>query len=87
MQTDSEDANLNPPALQLDHLAPSVPDSPPLKGVRIIVIHVKDTMMDGPPVGESILEELQAHEGRLKAQGRPLGCTFEVSRSGDSYFF
>jgi elongation factor 1-gamma len=59
----------------------------PLKGVKVVVIHVKDTMTDGPLVGESILQELHAHEQKLRAQGRPLGCTFEVSKSGDSYFF
>jgi cAMP phosphodiesterase len=59
----------------------------PLKGVKVIVIHVKDSMTDGPLVGDSILQELRSHEVKLNAQGRPLGCTFEISKSGDSYFF
>jgi cAMP phosphodiesterase len=60
---------------------------PPLQGVKIIIIHVKDSMLDGPLVGESILRELNAHEAKLEKQGKGLGCTFEVSASGDSYWF
>lgn len=59
----------------------------PLKGVRVIVIHVKDTMTDGPLVGESILQELWAHEARLAKEGKALGCVFEISTSGASYWF
>jgi cAMP phosphodiesterase len=59
----------------------------PLKNVRIVIIHVKDSMLDGPLVGESILRELNAHEARLVKQGKGLGCSFEVSSSGDSYWF
>jgi cAMP phosphodiesterase len=60
---------------------------PPLKNVKIVIIHVKDSMLDGPLVGESILKELNAHEAKLTKQGKGLGCTFEVSASGDSYWF
>jgi len=59
----------------------------PLKGVRVIVIHVKDPMTDGPLIGESILQELWAHEARLAKEGKALGCVFEVSTSGASYWF
>ena len=59
----------------------------PLKGVRVIVIHIKDTMTDGPLVGESILQELWAHEARLAREGKALGCVFEISTSGASYWF
>lgn len=63
-------------------------DAPgPLKGVRVIIIHVKDSMADGPPVGVSILKELKAHEGRLRTQGKALGCEFVVSKGGESYWF
>ncbi|QDS77757.1 hypothetical protein FKW77_004903 [Venturia effusa] len=65
-----------------------IPDPPgPLKGVRVIIIHVKDSMADGPPVGVSILRELKAHEERLRMLGRPLGCEFVVSKGGESYWF
>jgi cAMP phosphodiesterase len=59
----------------------------PLKGVRVIIIHIKDSMADGPPIGESILKELRLHEARLRAQGKALGCEFVVSRQGDNYWF
>lgn len=67
-------------------LAPVQP--PPLKGLRVVVIHVKDTHTDGPLVGERILEELVEHERVCAEQlGRPLGCEFVVSRHGGSYWF
>ena len=81
------------PALELPDGAlattvpPPEPFDGPLRGVRVVIIHVKDTMADGPLVGETVLQELWAHEARLAALGRPLGCTFEVSTTGASYWF
>lgn len=65
----------------------AVEDPGSLKGVRIIIIHVKDSMADGPPVGVTILKELNAHEARLRTQGKALGCEFVVSKGGESYWF
>ncbi|KAF2197153.1 hypothetical protein GQ43DRAFT_381631 [Delitschia confertaspora ATCC 74209] len=59
----------------------------PLKGVKVIVIHVKDTCVDGPPPEETVLEELREAERELAERGRGLGCVFEVSRGGGSYWF
>ncbi|KAF1986752.1 hypothetical protein K402DRAFT_331836 [Aulographum hederae CBS 113979] len=59
----------------------------PLKGIKVVVIHVKDTLSDGPLVEESILAQLQAHDANLSSEGQGLGCEFAVSRSGDSYLF
>jgi cAMP phosphodiesterase len=59
----------------------------PLKGLKVVVIHVKDTFADGPLVGETILRELEEGEMVLKEQGRGLGCEFVVSKSGGSYWF
>lgn len=59
----------------------------PLKGLKVVIIHVKDTCEDGPLVGETILRQLQEGEARMTEEGRGLGCTFEVSRSGDAYWF
>jgi cAMP phosphodiesterase len=59
----------------------------PLKGVKVVIIHVKDTLSDGPLVGEQILKELVEGEKELAEQGRGLGCVFEISRSGGSYWF
>lgn len=58
-----------------------------LKGLKVVIIHVKDALSDGPPVGDVILSELKAHEARLAAQGKGLGCEFEISKSGASYWF
>ncbi|KAK8158074.1 cAMP phosphodiesterases class-II-domain-containing protein [Phyllosticta citrichinensis] len=61
---------------------------PPLKGLRVIIIHVKDTHTDGPLVGERILAELQEHERVCAEQfGKPLGCEFVISKHGRSYWF
>lgn len=59
----------------------------PLKGLQIIVIHMKDTLMDGPLVGDRIFAELEEHERRLAEAGKPLGCEFVISQNGGSYWF
>lgn len=59
----------------------------PLKGLKVVIIHVKDTFSDGSLVGEQILKELEDGERELGQQGRGLGCVFEISRSGGSYWF
>lgn len=59
----------------------------PLSGLTVVIIHVKDDMRDGPWVGDVIMSELKAHDARLLAQDRGLGCEFVVSKSGESYFF
>ncbi|KAL9615157.1 MAG: hypothetical protein Q9167_000363 [Letrouitia subvulpina] len=61
--------------------SPSSSSSKPLHGLQIIIIHVKDALQDGPDVGETILAQLRQHE-----QEAQLGCTFTLSKSGDSYW-
>lgn len=62
--------------------------SPPLKGVKVVVIHVKDTMRDGPHVSERILEQLHGHTAELLDTGfGELGCEFLISESGRDYWF
>lgn len=59
-----------------------------LAGLTIIVIHVKDTLCDGPVVGDRILRQLQEHDVRLKeTDGAGLGCDFAISERGGSYWF
>ncbi|KAL2156572.1 hypothetical protein VTH82DRAFT_1317 [Thermothelomyces myriococcoides] len=53
-----------------------------LKGLRVVVIHVKETMADGPSAGSVILEELRAHE-----QEAGLGIEFSISEAGSQFFF
>ncbi|MCJ1435636.1 3',5'-cyclic-nucleotide phosphodiesterase pde1 [Xylographa pallens] len=48
-----------------------------LEGVKIVIIHVKDTLRDGPPPGEIILTQLIEWE---KEAG--LGCDFVLSKAG-----
>ena len=58
----------------------------PLKGVQVIIMHVKDTLKDGPHVSENILAQLNDYEARLNGQGQGLGCEFVISKSGESYW-
>ena len=51
----------------------------PLAGLRIVIIHVKETLKDGPGPGETILAQLEQAEKEEK-----LGCTFSVSKAGTS---
>lgn len=59
----------------------------PLGNVKIVIIHVKDTMKDGPHVKDNILSQLREHETRLQEEGQGLGCEFVVAESGESYWF
>ena len=51
----------------------------PLQGIRVIVIHVKETLKDGPEPGELILTQLEEAEAEEQ-----LGCNFAVSKTGTS---
>ena len=51
----------------------------PLRDLKVVVIHVKDKLSDGPPLGETILEQLKEHEEAAK-----LGCEFIISSAGQS---
>lgn len=50
----------------------------PLKGLTVHIIHVKDTLMDGPAPGDVIVAQLQALSDEAG-----LGCDFNVTNSGD----
>jgi 3',5'-cyclic-nucleotide phosphodiesterase len=54
---------------------------PPLTGLKVVIIHVKDKMNDGPKVGDIILEELLAYEETTR-----LGCEYIVSHVGQSLY-
>ncbi|KXX76893.1 3',5'-cyclic-nucleotide phosphodiesterase [Madurella mycetomatis] len=53
-----------------------------LKGLKVVIIHVKEKFDDGQPAGDVILEELVAHE----RDGARLGCEFVVSQAGEGFF-
>jgi cAMP phosphodiesterase len=79
--------NLNSVSAEHNRALLSAAFEAPLKGLKIVVIHVKDTCEDGPLVGDTILRQLQEGEAKMKEEGRGLGCNFEVSRSGNAYWF
>lgn len=54
----------------------------PLGGLEIIVIHVKDRLVDGPEQGDIILKELEAYEEEAQ-----LGCKFTISKAGQAVYF
>lgn len=51
---------------------------PPLAGFKVFIIHVKDTLVDGPHPSERILEELRA-----QSEEAGLGCEFHVPFQGE----
>lgn len=51
----------------------------PLKGLNVHIIHVKDTMLDGPSAGQIILDQLRNHASAIN-----LGCDFDVTDCGES---
>ncbi|KAL2426411.1 hypothetical protein ABEF95_003328 [Exophiala dermatitidis] len=51
----------------------------PLKGVTVHIIHVKDTLMDGPEPSDVIVSQLRALSDEAG-----LGAEFNVTRCGDS---
>jgi cAMP phosphodiesterase len=70
-------------------VAASVLDAPteqsqplPLRGLKVVIIHIKEKLRDGPPAGEIILDQLREHEER-----NPLGCEYIISYAGQSFFF
>lgn len=51
----------------------------PLKELQVIIIHVKETLKDGPDPGETILAQLEQAE-----KAEQLGCIFSISKAGAS---
>lgn len=52
-----------------------------LKGLKVVIMHVKDRLVDGYEVGEKILQELQEEE-----EIERLGCEFIISHPGESVY-
>lgn len=51
------------------------------EGFKVVIIHVKETLSDGPVPGDVILEQLQEYEEEAQ-----LGCEFIISKSGQSFY-
>lgn len=60
----------------------SAPKELALKGLKVVIIHVKDPLVDGHHAGEKILKELRDED-----EIERLGCEFVVSHPGQSIFF
>lgn len=53
----------------------------PLEGLKIVIIHVKEALVDGPEPGDVILSQLQEYEAEAQ-----LGCEYIISKSGQSFY-
>ncbi|EER26736.1 3',5'-cyclic-nucleotide phosphodiesterase pde1 [Coccidioides posadasii str. Silveira] len=78
----AQPASLEPESERISIEQPSPVDQvPPLHGLRIYIIHVKESLMDGASPREQILAEL-----RERAEEAWLGCEFYAPSSGDGVF-
>lgn len=68
----------NPPPPDDGNLPWAGLDAPPLEGLSVYIIHIKEDLTDGPPPGDRILSELRAHGEAAK-----LGCEFHVPKRGE----
>ncbi|PHH91359.1 hypothetical protein CDD83_773 [Cordyceps sp. RAO-2017] len=63
---------------------PPTPDEGPrrwLEGLKIVIIHVKETLENEPDPGDTILQQLREHDKEAR-----LGCDFIISKSGQSFY-
>ena len=72
----------NEMSLQEVDIASISREAPPLEGLKVVIIHVKDRLTDGPDVGDTILQQLWEYE-----RGTDLGCEFIISKPGMSFSF
>lgn len=80
--TPTEELSLQDAEIGAIELPPAATASPqPLKGLKIVIIHVKEKLLDGPEPGQIILEQLQEYEEEAQ-----LGCEFIISHSGQSFY-
>ncbi|KAI5924964.1 cAMP phosphodiesterase class-II [Camillea tinctor] len=66
-----------------DHDDEEEEEEPPadaLRGLKVVIIHVKEKLDDAEPARDAILRELGEHERRAR-----LGCEFFVSSKGESF--
>ncbi len=66
-----------------DHSLPiRSPTELPLKGLKIVIIHMKGKLNDGPAIGDTILKQLEEYEAEAQ-----LGCEFIISKVGEAIYF
>ncbi|KAK0389005.1 hypothetical protein NLU13_2582 [Sarocladium strictum] len=69
--------------LSLGELEPfSISPQRQLEGLKVVIIHVKEKLMDGPKRGDLILEQLHEHNEDVD-----LGCEFIIAQQGQSFYF
>jgi cAMP phosphodiesterase len=56
--------------------------SMPLAGLKVIIIHIKETFVDGTPVAETIFSQLKTYEKRQQ-----LGVQYVIPARGGSMYF
>ncbi|PNY23261.1 3',5'-cyclic-nucleotide phosphodiesterase [Tolypocladium capitatum] len=66
---------------EMESLDPAVPARRPLDGLKVVIIHVKERLTDGPDVGDTILQQLREYDQHAR-----LGCEFIVSKPGQSFY-
>jgi hypothetical protein len=54
----------------------------PLGGVKVVIIHMKEKLDDGPAIGDIILKELLEFEEEER-----FGCEFVIAKDGDAMYF
>ncbi|ATY61041.1 Cyclic-AMP class-II [Cordyceps militaris] len=82
LATPTEELSLHDADIGPMTLPPAATSAPrPLQGLKVVIIHVKETLADGPERGDVILEQLQEHEEEAQ-----LGCEFIISKSGQSFY-
>ncbi|RDA84930.1 hypothetical protein CP532_5154 [Ophiocordyceps camponoti-leonardi (nom. inval.)] len=68
-------------ATPTDELSLGPPARRPLQGLKVVIIHVKDTFETKPDPGEVILRQLEEHGREAN-----LGCEFIISKPGMSFY-
>jgi 3',5'-cyclic-nucleotide phosphodiesterase len=74
-------APATPPSVQ-GSVTSGPPMPSPLKGLKVVLIHLKEKLNDGPPIGEIVLGELEEYEKQTQ-----LGCEYIISYAGQSLYF
>ncbi|KAJ6779355.1 hypothetical protein PWT90_04020 [Aphanocladium album] len=80
--TPTEELSLHDTNFGAMTLPPAATSSPrPLRGLKVVIIHVKENLSDGPAPGDVILKQLEEYEEEAQ-----LGCEFVISKSGQSFY-
>ena len=84
-QADCSDEPMEAAGSSTTNIDPTLPlrpaDTLPLKDVKIVIIHMKDKLDDGPDVGDTILKQMKEYEEQVR-----LGCEFVISKVGQALF-